>query len=177
MLEFRSDKNIVLIGMPGVGKSTIGVILAKIMSRNFIDTDVYIQAREGKALQEIIDKNGLKSFCRIEERHIVSLSCKGTVIATGGSVVYSNKAMNCLKTSGVIIHLYLPLDLLEKRLKDFTERGIVMRHGQNLSQLFNERMPLYRRYADKTIDCSGKNHEEVIAEILLGLKDIKLRNK
>jgi shikimate kinase len=161
--------------MPGVGKSTIGVILAKVMSRNFIDTDIYIQAGEGKTLQEIIDKNGLESFCSIEERYIVSLSYKRNVIATGGSVVYSNKAMNYLKMSGILIHLYLPFDLLKKRLKDFAERGVVMKRGQRLDQLFNERLPLYRRYADKTIDCSGKNHEEVISEILCELQNAKCK--
>lgn len=173
MLELSSDKNIVLIGMPGVGKSTIGVILAKVISRNFIDTDVYIQGREGKRLQEIIDKNGLEYFCRIEERYIVSLSCKGTVIATGGSVVYSNKAMDYLRKSGIIIHLYLPFDMLEKRLKNFAERGVVMKKGQSLDQLFDERMPLYKQCADKTIDCTWKNHEEVISEILFELQNAK----
>ena len=166
MLDFKSDKNIVLIGMPGVGKSTIGIILAKIMTRNFIDTDVYIQTRHGKKLQDIINEKGIKVFCKIEEDYVVSLSCKRTVIATGGSVVYSKKAMDYLKSSGILIHLYLPLDFLEERLKDFTERGVVMQQGQNLRQLYNERLPLYRQYADKTIDCRGRNHEQVISDIL-----------
>ena len=174
MLDFINEKNIVLIGMPGVGKSTIGVILAKIMSRNFIDTDIYIQAREERTLQEIIDKDGVEIYCGIEENYILSLSCKVTVIATGGSVVYSNKAMDFLSSSGILIHLYLPLELLEKRLNDFANRGVVMHQGQSLNQLFAERIPLYKQYADKTIDCSEKNHEVVITEILSGLEKFDL---
>ena len=165
----RGDKNIVLIGMPGVGKSTVGVILAKVMLRNFIDTDVYIQAQEGNSLQEIIDAEGLNAFCGIEERYVISLRCKETVIATGGSVVYSEPAMNHLKSSGIVIHLYLPLHLLEKRLTNLGNRGVVMKSGQALSELFNERLSLYRRYADRTIDCTGKNHDDVVSEVLLKL--------
>ena len=162
------DKNIILIGMPGVGKSTIGVILAKVMSWNFMDTDVLVQTQEERSLQEIIRKEGLKAFCDIEERYIISLSCKKTIIATGGSVVYSKKAMDFLCSSGILILLSLPLDLLEKRLTDFSTRGVVMQPDQSLRELFHERMPLYRKYADITIDCSRKNHEVVLSEILTG---------
>lgn len=168
------NKNIVLIGMPGVGKSTIGVILAKVMSRHFIDTDVFIQVREGRTLQEIIDREGLKTFCGIEEGYVVSLASQKSIIATGGSVVYSNSAMDALRSNGILIHLYLPLDHLEKRLKDFKERGVVKQPDQTLRDLFFERLPIYQRYADITIDCSGKNHEEVISEIMGEIKKIEM---
>ncbi|MBN2374749.1 shikimate kinase [bacterium] len=160
----------VLIGMPGVGKSTVGVILAKVMLRGFIDTDVYIQTREGKSLQQIIDEEGLDAFCKIEESHIISINCRETIIATGGSAVYSEPAMSHLKKSGILIHLYLPLKSIEKRLSNFGNRGVVMKSGQTLGELFNERLPLYRHYADFAIDCSGKDHDDVVCEILSKLK-------
>jgi len=166
------DKNIVLIGMPGVGKSTIGIILAKVMSRHFIDTDVFIQVRERRTLQEIIDKEGLKTFCGIEEGYVLSLTCQKSIIATGGSVVYSDVAMEALRSTGILIHLYLPLDHLEKRLKDFKVRGVVKQPNQTLRELFFERLPMYQRYADITIDCTGKNHEEVISRIMGEIKKI-----
>lgn len=157
------DASIVLIGMPGAGKSTVGVLLAKALSRDFLDTDVYIQAKQGRTLQEIIDQDGLPAFCRIEERHVRSLRCRSSVIATGGSVVYSPAAMARLQASGIIIHLDLDLNALEKRLTDLSSRGVVMGPGQTLPQLFAEREPLYRKYADLTIDCAGCTHEEIVA--------------
>lgn len=152
--------------MPGVGKSTIGVLLAKVASRDFIDTDVYIQANENRRLQQIIDTDGLDAFCAIEERYIGSLSCRGSVIATGGSVVYSERAMAHLKTNGLLIHLNLPLPLIEKRLTDLGSRGVVIHSGQTLAALFAERQPLYQRYADITVDTTGMMHEDVVRAIL-----------
>ena len=169
MPKLTKETNIVLIGMPGVGKSTVGVLLAKFTSRDFIDTDVFIQAQEGRALQEIIDQDGLAAFCRIEERHVISITCKARVIATGGSVVYSPAAMESLRSSGIIIHLDLDFPSLEKRLTNLSSRGVVMAPGQNLAHLFEERQPLYKKYADLTIDCAGRTHEEVVAAILRGL--------
>ena len=138
------EKNIVLIGMPGAGNSTVGVLLAKVMCRDFIDTDVSIQSKENRSLQEIIDTLGTDSFRRIEERYVASLLCHRTIIATGGSVVYSEPAMAHLKDSGIICHLFLPLEHLEKRLTNFRERGVVRRPGQDLFDLFHERISLYR---------------------------------
>jgi len=158
--------NIVLIGMPGAGKSTVGVLLAKALSRDFLDTDVYIQAKQGRTLQEIIDQDGLPAFCRIEERHVRSLKCRTSVIATGGSVVYSPAAMARLQASGIIIHLDLDLAALGKRLTDLSSRGVVMAPEQTLPQLFAEREPLYRKYADLTIDCAGCTHEEIVAMVV-----------
>lgn len=171
MIYLTKDNNIVLIGMPGVGKSTIGVILAKVLSLDFLDTDVYIQSEEGRALQEIIDREGLKRFCELEERYVISVTKRGSVIATGGSVVYSDLAMRHLKSQGIVLHLYLPVHLLEKRLTNFITRGVVKKCAQTFIELYNERMPLYEQYADSTINCTGLGHEDVIGVILSRLKE------
>ena len=167
---FDKHTNIVLIGMPAVGKSTIGVLLAKATSRDFIDTDVFIQAKEGRSLQEIIDQQGLKAFCRVEEQHVLSLSCRGKVIATGGSVVYSDSAMNHLGSWGIIVHLVLNLPAIQKRLTDLDSRGIVMAPGKTIDLLYEERLPLYKKYAHLTVDCAGKTHEGIVGEIIQRLK-------
>ena len=166
MLNLKIEKNIVLIGMPGVGKSTIGVLLAKVLSRSFLDTDISIQSREKRALQDIIDTQGVEAFCQIEEQAVLSISSTNCVIATGGSVVYSKKAIESLKQSGILFYLYVPLSILKKRLKNISSRGVVMLHSQSLEQLFDERLPLYEQCADTVIDCTGKNHEQVVNEIL-----------
>jgi shikimate kinase len=161
--------NVVLIGMPGVGKSTIGILLAKQLSLSFIDTDVYIQAREGRRLQEIIDGEGLAAFRAAEERHLLTLNCRGFVIATGGSVVYSDAAMHLLKTFGPVIHLFLPLPVLERRVTDLGSRGVVIEPGQTFARLYEERQPFYARYADIGINCAGLNHEACVAAIVQAL--------
>ena len=165
MPKIKPDTNLVLIGMPGVGKSTVGVLLAKATSRDFLDTDVYIQAKEGRNLQEIIDREGTEVFCRLEERHVLSLICQSCVIATGGSVVYHAAAMQHLASSGIIIHLDLDLPALENRLTNLNSRGVVMAPGQTFSQLFAERQPLYQKYARYTIPCANQTHEEIVGQI------------
>jgi len=165
MPKIKPDTNLVLIGMPGVGKSTVGVLLAKATSRDFLDTDVYIQAKEGRSLQEIIDREGTEVFCRLEERHVLSLACQSCVIATGGSVVYHAAAMQHLVSSGIIIHLDLDLPALENRLTNLNSRGVVMAPGQTFSQLFAERQPLYQKYARYTIPCADQTHEEIVGQI------------
>ena len=165
------DTNIVLIGMPGAGKSTLGVLLAKELSRSFLDTDIYIQAREGLALQSILEKRGLTRFLEIEESHVLSLRLSGHVIATGGSVVYSRKAMAHLKNGGITVLLELSLPLLVERIHDMDSRGIAMAPGQDLGKLYQERAPLYNRYADIRISCDHKGHEAVLREILCLLKE------
>ncbi len=165
-MKFTAHKNIVLIGMPGVGKSTVGVLLAKATSRDFIDTDVTIQAKEQRGLQEIIDQDGLAAFCRIEERHVLSMRYQGCVIATGGSVVYSASAMKHLQSRGIIVHLFLDLPGLQRRLTNMDTRGVVMAPGQTLAQLFKEREPLYRKYANVTMNCARRTHEEIVAAIM-----------
>lgn len=162
--------NIVLIGMPGSGKSTVGVLLAKATQRDFLDTDVTIQAKEGRALQEIIDQEGLDFFRRIEERHILSLNCRDCVIATGGSVVYYPAAMEHLASSGVIVHLDLDLPSLRKRLTNLPSRGVVRVPCQTLNDLFEQRKPLYKKYAQITVPCTGRTHEKIVNAILAELE-------
>ena len=165
-----TKRNIILIGMPGVGKSTVGVLLAKALSRDFLDTDVHLQAREGRTLQEIINQEGVGAFCQIEERHVRSLKFRSSIIATGGSVVYYPAAMARLRSSGIVIHLDLALAPLKKRLTNLPTRGVVMAPGQRFDQLFDERLPLYRKYAHLTIDCARRSHEEIVAEIIRRLR-------
>ena len=160
-----TDKNIVLIGMPGVGKSTVGVLLAKALGRYFLDTDVFIQAAIGRSLQEIIDTDGLATFCKIEEDYATCIDLTNAVIATGGSVVYSEKAMRFLAEHGVIVHLDLPVERIEQRLANLPTRGVVMEKGQTIRSLYNQRQPLYRKYAQITIDCTDKTHEQIVVEI------------
>jgi shikimate kinase len=168
-LELSKDKNIILIGMCGVGKSTVGVLLAKALSRYFLDTDVYIQAIENRSLQDIIDEQGLEKFCQIEESHIICIDVKNAVIATGGSVIYSDRAMKHLTKNGTIVHLDLVYDLIEKRVTNLDSRGVVMAKGQTLKSLYNDRHPLYQKYADITISCGCLNHDEVVSAIIKSL--------
>ena len=160
------DKNIVLIGMPGVGKSTVGVLLAKALGRYFLDTDVLIQALQGHTLQEIIDRDGLAAFCKIEEEYVLCIDLTNAVIATGGSVVYSEPAMRHLAAQGVIIHLDLPLDKIEERIGNLPTRGVVIEKGQTIRSLYDQRQPFYCQYAHLTLDCTGKSHEQVVAQIV-----------
>lgn len=162
----QNGKNIVLVGMPAVGKSTIGVILAKRLGRYFLDTDVFIQAILGKSLQQVIDTQGLESFCKIEAEHVSCIDKTNCVIATGGSVIYSDSAMRHLKDTGTIIHLDLPLTEIKKRLTDLDIRGVVIAKGQTIADLYERRNPLYKKWADITINCLNKNHEQIVDEII-----------
>lgn len=159
--------NIVLIGMPGAGKSTVGVILSKAMGKDFIDTDLLIQKEEGKLLQEIIDAKGIQGFLEIEEKTIISLKAANSVIATGGSVVYSQQAMGHLKKNSTVIYLQLPCSVIEERLSNMQSRGIAMEAGQSLSSLYHERYPLYERYADRSLNCQGKDVEAIVTSIMI----------
>ncbi len=159
-------KNIVLIGMPGSGKSTAGILLAKALGRRFIDTDIQIQEETGRLLQEIIDQDGPRMFLEIEERTILSLHPHRAVIATGGSVVYSKTAMKHLRNIGTMVYLFIPFDGMAERLKNITNRGIVLNAGQGLREMYDERIPLYQTYADCTIDVSGKTTENVVSRII-----------
>lgn len=161
----QPGQNVILIGMPGVGKSTIGVLLAKAMGLGFIDTDVYIQAGQGQTLQEIIREKGLDGFCRIEASYLKCLDARRCVIATGGSAVYSEEAMAALKSTGLTLHLDLPLEELRRRLGDLDQRGVVLGEGEDLEALYHRRRRLYLMYADLTIACAGKTHEQVLREI------------
>jgi len=163
---FGTDSNIVLIGMPGAGKSTIGALLARRTNRLFIDTDVFIQTLLGETLEGLIDEKGPDEFCRLEEEQILAVRQGRAVIATGGSVVYSEKAMAHLAQGGAIVYLDLPLEEIEKRLTDIAARGVVIAEGQSLRSLYEQRTPLYRKYAEMTVDCTGKSHEQIADEII-----------
>ena len=158
--------NIVLIGMPGVGKSTVGVILAKMIGYQFTDADLLIQKQEGKLLHEIIAEKGTDGFIEIEERVNASIEASHTIMATGGSVVYGKKAMEHLSRIGTVVYLKVPYDTLEKRLEDIKGRGVVLKEGQTLRTLYDERTPLYEKYADIEISEDGLNVEQTVEKLL-----------
>ena len=162
--------NIVLIGMPGVGKSTVGVILAKILGYQFIDTDLLIQKREGKLLRETISEKGLEGFLEVENQVNSQLTAENSVIATGGSVVYGREAMEHLREIGTVVYLKLDYRKLKYRLGNIRNRGVVIKEGQRLSDLYNERVPLYEKYADVVIDENGCNIEKTVNKIIESIK-------
>ena len=164
--EYRMKSNIVLIGMPGVGKSTVGVILAKVLGYQFVDSDLVIQKEEGKLLKEIIAEVGTEGFIEVENRINASLAVTDSIIATGGSVVYGKEAMEHLREIGTVVYLSLPFEEIDKRLSDIKGRGVVLREGQTLKDLFEERKVLYEQYADIVIDEAGLDVEETIEAIL-----------
>jgi shikimate kinase len=157
--------NITLIGMPGAGKSTIGIILAKYLTFGFIDTDILIQINHQKSLQQIMDETGYLQLRRIEEGEILKLNIENHVIATGGSAVYSEKAMAHLTNISVIVFLKVASPVLEKRIHNYATRGIAKSADQSFAQLFDERQVLYEKYGDIIIDCTVMDQEE-IAEVI-----------
>ena len=166
--------NIVLIGMPTSGKSTMGVILAKILGYRFLDADIVIQEKEGKKLSEIIESEGIDGFIEIENRINSGIETEKTVIATGGSVVYGKEAMDHYKNIGKVVYLKVDMDTLTKRLHNAKQRGVVMREGQSLISLYNERSALYEKYADITIEEKDHTMEEVIEITLEALRALPL---
>lgn len=160
------QKNIVLIGMPGAGKSTVGVVLAKKLGFAFLDSDLVIQSREGKLLHEIIEEQGVEKFWSIEEAANLSIDARRTVIATGGSVIYGGRAMEHLGRSGIIVYLQLSCEEIAGRLGDLNERGVTLREGQTLEMLYEERVPLYEQYAHITMDCERLSIREIVEEIV-----------
>lgn len=163
-------KNVVLIGMPGVGKSTIGVVLAKNLGISFVDSDIVIQEQEGRKLHELIEVYGMEGFLDIEGRVNASLKPKTAVIATGGSAVYCERAMEHLNSIATICYLKLSYESIQERLGDLAERGVVLREGETLRELYEERVPLYEKYANLTVDCEDKNIREIVTELAKRLK-------
>jgi len=144
----------------------MGVILAKALGRNFIDTDIVIQEKSGRLLQESIDDEGPEAFLKIEENAILALHGHNTVIATGGSVVFSRRAMEHLKSGGIVVYLKISFEEMVRRLNNITTRGIVLVAGQSLHEMYTQRIPLYERYADITIDCSDDDFENCIGRVM-----------
>lgn len=165
-MSVPGSKNIILIGMPGAGKSTVGVILAKMTAMDYVDTDLLLQTSRGCSLQDIVDKQGYMELRRIEEEVLLGLRLKRHVIATGGSAVYSDAAMAHLRSSGVVVFLDVSLETLEARIRDFASRGLARRPGQTFAELYRERSQLYTRYADIRLQGDGLTQEAVCERIL-----------
>ncbi len=163
------NNNIILIGMPGVGKSTLGVVLAKELGFEFVDADLLIQKREKRLLKEIIAQDGVDGFLAIENHVNASIEAENTVIATGGSVIYGAEAMEHLKAIGTVVYLKLDYNTLDSRLGSLKGRGVVLKDGQNLLSLYNERVPLYEKYADVKVDEAGLDLEATLTAVLAGL--------
>ncbi len=166
-------KNIILIGMPGAGKSTVGVILAKSLGMEFCDTDLVIQKNEAMKLQDIIDKYGMDYFKACEEKNILATAFENSVVATGGSAVYGEKAMEHLKSGGVTVYLKVSSLELDSRINNFSTRGIV--GSGSIAEIFEERKELYNKYADITVQCDGLNMESAVKSVIDkigGLKDV-----
>ncbi len=157
--------NIVLIGMPGAGKSTVGVLLAKALNYDFVDADLIIQTRNNKKLYEIIEEKGIDEFLNIENNTIASINVNKSVIATGGSAIFGEAAMNHMKENGIVVYLKLSCNEICKRLCNIKTRGVVMKKGKTILDVYTERIPLYEKYADITIDAEGTNVEECVAMV------------
>lgn len=165
-LQMNTENNIVLIGMPAVGKSTVGILLAKRIGYHFIDTDILIQTGEGTTLAKIIEQKGVKRFLEIEADYMCSLECNQHVIATGGSAVYSKKSMVHLAENSLVVYLDIELKHLKKRLSELDSRGVIRGRGQEIDSLYSERRPLYKKYADITIDCGTLTADKVLTRVL-----------
>lgn len=163
--------NVILIGMPGCGKSTIGVVLAKLLGYRFMDSDLLIQEEENRLLSEILQEEGPEGFNAIENRVNSSIQTQRTVIATGGSVVYGGEAMAHLSEIGVIVYIRLPYEEIDRRLGDLFERGISMKEGQTLRDIYEERIPLYERCADIIVDTAGTEIKESALQIKRALQE------
>ena len=157
--------NIVLTGMPASGKSTVGVILAKVLGMNFIDTDLVIQKREDALLHEIIKSKGVEGFLKCEEDAVLSINTDNSIIATGGSVVYSEKGMKHLSENGKVVYLKVDKKELFSRLKNINERGVVLRDGESLEEMYDERSVLYEKFAEIVIDEANSSIEETVVKI------------
>lgn len=159
-------RNIILVGMPACGKSTIGVVLAKTMNKGFVDTDILIQQREGKTLQEIINSRGNDYFHQVEESVLLDFDGENYVVATGGSAIYFPKAIEHFKENGVVVYIKVSLDSILTRLNNIKTRGVTLAKGQTIADLYRERIPLYEKHADMMIEAEGMTIEEIVEKII-----------
>ena len=162
--------SVILIGMPSCGKSTLGVLLARELGYSFIDSDILIQEREGKLLHEIISEKGIEGFMETEDRVNSEIQEKKSVIATGGSVIYCDNAMEHLRTLGKVVYLKISFDEMRRRLGDYSHRGVIMRHGNALEDMYAERAPLYEKYADITVDVGSTDFANALDLICEAVK-------
>ena len=163
--------NVILIGMPGCGKSTVGVLLAKALQLDFTDCDLVIQKTAKMGLQEIIDTKGIDEFLKVEEKVLCDSNFSDTVVATGGSAVYYPAAMEHLKKGAVTVYISLPFEEIEKRLSNIKTRGVAMTNGQTLKGIYDERVPLYEKYADITVETLGQGVEQTVEEVAKRIKE------
>lgn len=150
------EKNITLIGMPGAGKSTVGVVVAKLLCKTFIDADLVIQGKEGKHLYKIIEEIGNEKFLKLENDTLLHLNVHNSVISTGGSAIFGKEAMEHLKNTSTVVYIKVPYEALEKRLKNLKRRGVVCDEGQTLLDIYNTRIPLYEQYADIIVESDNE---------------------
>jgi shikimate kinase len=162
----KVKSNIVLIGMPGSGKSTVGVILAKMIAKRYLDTDILLQNIENRSLQHIIDENGHMALREVEQRVLLGIKCKNHIVATGGSAAYSEPAMIHLKKNGIIVFLHADLRTLNQRIHNYETRGLAKRPDQSFQDLFEERLVLYEKYADITVPSSNMTQDQVCDSIV-----------
>jgi len=163
-------KNLILIGMPACGKSVTGVVLAKVLRMKYIDADLLIQEKAGKPLQTIINEEGIDAFKRLEEEVLCSIDEENAVIATGGSAVYYETAMKHLKKNGIAVYIKISLHTVKKRLRNIKTRGVAMQEGQTLADLYDERVPLYEKYADITVKSDRGTMEDTAASVIQALE-------
>ena len=163
--------NVILIGMPGCGKSCMGRALSKKLNMKLIDTDRLIEAKTGKKLQEYIDENGIDGFRAVEEETLLSVVGDGLVISTGGSAVYYDAVMKHFKKLGAVVYLYVGVDIIKQRLGDFSRRGVVLKPGQTVDGLYAERTKLYEKYADIVVNCNGTDYQSYQASLIEALSN------
>ena len=163
--------SVILIGMPSCGKSTLGVLLAKRLGYRFVDSDLLIQEKEGMLLHELIEKRGKEGFLSVEDEINSGINEKNAVIATGGRVVYCERAMRHLRTLGKVIYLYIPFEEMQRRLGDFSHRVVIMRRGDSLYEMYGERAPLYEKYADLTVDVCRADLTDSLGKICEALEN------
>lgn len=159
-------RNVILVGMPACGKSTIGVVLAKTMNKGFVDTDILIQQAESRTLQEIIDQEGNDYFHHVEERVLLDFDGEDYVVATGGSAIYFDRAMDKFKEKGIVVYIKVTLETILERLNNIRSRGVTLEKGQTIADLYEQRIPLYQKHADVVIEADGLSVEEVVEKMI-----------